>query len=63
MNSLPRPKVPLNRLAALSRYTATVKAQMISRMPLERRLAPLYAFVCIIENVATVMPHVVLQGA
>lgn len=52
MTSLPRPNVPLNRIAALSRYTATVKAQTVSRMPVERRLATLYAFACMIEAAA-----------
>jgi hypothetical protein len=52
MGSLPRPKVPLNRIAALSRYTATVKAQTVSRMPVERRLATIYAFASIVEAAA-----------
>lgn len=52
MASLPKPKVPLNRIAALSRYTATVKAQTVSRMPYKRRIATLYAFACMIEATA-----------
>jgi TnpA family transposase len=52
MTSLPKPKVPMNRFAALSRYTSTVKAQTISRMTEKRRLATLCAFVCMIEATA-----------
>lgn len=52
MNSLPKPKIPINRIAALARYTSTVKAQTISRMAEKRRLATLYAFACMIEAAA-----------
>jgi TnpA family transposase len=52
MTALPKPKVPLNRIATLSRYTATVKAQTVLRMPVERKIATLYAFACMVEAAA-----------
>ena len=49
MTYLPKPKVPLNRIAILSRYTETVKALTVSRMQVERKIATLYAFACMVE--------------
>ena len=49
LSSLPSPKVPLNRTATLARFASAAKAQAISRMPEERRLATLFAFARMIE--------------
>lgn len=49
LDSLPAPKAPINRIAALARFALTAKAQAISRMPEDRRLAALFAFARMIE--------------
>ena len=49
LNLLPSPRVPINRTAALARFASAAKAQTISRMPEERRLATLFAFARTIE--------------
>lgn len=52
LNSLPTSKVPINRISTFARYTSTIKAQAISRMNDERRIAALYAFGRMLEAAA-----------
>jgi TnpA family transposase len=52
VSTLPLEQIPPNRLQALARYGAAARAQAITRMPLERRLATLVAFTAIFEQIA-----------
>lgn len=46
-------KIPPTRLKSLSRTALTVRAQVIARMPQQRRLATLLAFAHVMEAIAT----------
>jgi hypothetical protein len=45
-------RVPPGRLKALAHYAAAAKAQSMARMPEDRRMATLAAFVWVYESVA-----------
>ena len=50
--SLPQAHIPPNRLAKLARFAGTAKVTAISRLPRERRLATLVAFIHCLEATA-----------
>lgn len=52
VNTLDVSAVPSSRLKVLARTAASVRAQAIARMPTERRIATLLAFVHILESTA-----------
>ncbi len=49
INVLNFSSIPASRLKALARHAATIRVQAIARMPLERRIATLVAFIHVLE--------------
>jgi TnpA family transposase len=53
INTLNFSGIPASRLKALARHAATIRVQAIARMPFERRIATLLAFIHTLEALAT----------
>lgn len=52
INTLNLSRIPASKLKALARHAAVVRVQAIARMPIERRLATLLAFIHVLEATA-----------
>ncbi|AFZ00606.1 Tn3 family transposase [Calothrix sp. PCC 6303] len=52
INTLNFSKLPASRLKALARHAATIRVAAIARMPFERRIATLVAFIQVLEATA-----------